>query len=104
MRYLKRNTKSSILAFLVIVLSITISISTLAKTEAYFSLSDNPQKAIIENINQAKAFINIAMYIFIDRGSVVLDRKVVREFLDEKLEEVKIPDDIFIRRTCRDFL
>ncbi|MCJ7635905.1 MAG: helix-hairpin-helix domain-containing protein, partial [Nitrososphaeraceae archaeon] len=27
----------------VIVLSITISISTLAKTEVYFSLSDNPQ-------------------------------------------------------------
>ena len=67
MRYLKRNTKSSILAFLVIVLSITISISTLAKTEVYFSLSDNPQKEIIRNINQAEAFINIAMYIFTDK-------------------------------------
>ena len=43
MHYLKRNTKYSILAFLVIVLSITISISTLAKTEIYFSLYDNPQ-------------------------------------------------------------
>jgi len=43
MHYLKRNTKYSILVFLVIVLSITISISTLAKTEVYFSLSDNPQ-------------------------------------------------------------
>ena len=64
MQYLKRNTKYSILAFLIIVLSITISISTLAKTEVYFSLSDNPQKAIIININQAQAFINIAMYIF----------------------------------------
>jgi len=67
MRYLKRNTKSSILAFLIIVLSITISISTLAKTEVYFSLYDNPQKEIIKNINQAEAFINIAMYIFTDR-------------------------------------
>jgi len=67
MLYLKRNTKYSILAFLVIVLSITISISTLAKTEVYFSLSDNPQKAIIKNINQAEAFINIAMYIFTDK-------------------------------------
>ena len=64
MQYLKRNTKYSILTFLIIVLSITISISTLAKTEVYFSLSDNPQKAIIININQAQAFINIAMYIF----------------------------------------
>jgi len=43
MQYLKRNTKYSIFAFLVIVLSITTSISTLAKTEAYFSLYDNPQ-------------------------------------------------------------
>jgi len=43
MQYLKRNTKYSILVFLVIVLSITISISTLAKTEVYFSLCDNPQ-------------------------------------------------------------
>src|SRR5665648_1043136 len=67
MQYLKRNTKYSILAFLVIVLSITTSISTLAKTEVYFSLSDNPQKEIIKNINQAEAFIDIAMYIFTDR-------------------------------------
>jgi len=43
MQYLKRNTKYSIFAFLVIVLSITISISTLAKTKVYFSLYDNPQ-------------------------------------------------------------
>jgi len=43
MHYLKRNTKYSILAFLVLILSVTISISTLAKTEVYFSLSDNPQ-------------------------------------------------------------
>ena len=43
MLYLKRNTKFSILAFLIIVLSITIPISTLAKTEVYFSLYDNPQ-------------------------------------------------------------
>ena len=67
MQYLKRNTKYSIFAFLIIVLSVTISISSLAKTEVYFSLYDNPQKEIIKNINQAQAFINIAMYIFTDR-------------------------------------
>ena len=67
MQHLKRNTKYSILAFLIVVLSITISISTLAKTEVYFSLSDNPQKTIIKNINQAEAFINIAMYTFTDK-------------------------------------
>jgi len=74
MQYLKRNTKYSILAFLIIVLSITISISTLGKTEVYsacacthadrLSLYGNPQKEIIKNINQAEVFINIAMYVF----------------------------------------
>jgi len=29
------------------------------------------------------------------RGEIILDRKVVREFLDEELRETKIPDDIF---------
>ena len=67
MQYLKRNTKYSIFVFLIIVLSITISISTLAKTEVYFSLYDNPQKEIIKNINQAETFIHIAMYIFTDK-------------------------------------
>jgi len=67
MHYLKRNTKYSILAFLILILCITISLFPLAKTEVYFSLSDNPQKEIIKNINQAQAFINIAMYIFTDR-------------------------------------
>jgi len=67
MHYLKKNTKLYIFAFLIIVLCITISIPTLAKTEAYFSLSDNPQKVIIKNINQAQDFISIAMYIFTDR-------------------------------------
>jgi len=51
MHYLKRNTRFSIFAFLIIVLSITISISTLAKTEVQFSLYDNPQKFGIININ-----------------------------------------------------
>ena len=64
MQYLKRNAKFSILAFLIIVFSITISISTFTKTEVYFSIYDNPQKEIIKNINQSQAFINIAMYAF----------------------------------------
>jgi len=67
MQYLKRNIKYSIFAFFIIILSITVSISTFAKTDIYFSLYDNPRKEIIKNINQAEAFINIAMYIFTDR-------------------------------------
>ena len=73
MQYLKRNTKYSILAFLVIVLSITISIATHAKTEVYFSLYDNPQKAIIRNINQVQTFINIEIYIFPPPTQKIID-------------------------------
>ena len=43
MHYLKKNTKLSILAFLILILCITISISTLAKTEIYYPLYDNPK-------------------------------------------------------------
>jgi len=102
MRYLKRNTKSSILAFLVIVLSVTISISTLAKTEVYFSLYDNPQKEIIKNINQAEAFINIAMYIFTDREIALPlvkahERGVkVRVYLDQDQVDYKYSQSRFL--------
>jgi len=59
MQYFKRNTKYSILAFLVIVLSITTSISTLAKTEVYFSLYDNLQILSITSPKPEVKIINI---------------------------------------------
>jgi len=102
MQCLKRNAKYSILAFLIIVLSITISISTLAKTEVYFSLSDNPQKAIIENINQAESFINIAMYIFTDKEIALplvkaRERGVkVRLYLDQDQFDYKYSQSRFL--------
>jgi len=102
MHYLKRNTKYSILAFLVLILSITISISTLAKTEVYFSLSDNPQKEIIKNINQAQASINIAMYIFTDKEIALplvkaQERGVkVRLYLDQDQIEYRYSQSRFL--------
>ena len=102
MQYLKRNTKYSILAFLIIILSITISISTLAKTEVYFSLYDNPQKEIIKNINQAEAFVNIAMYIFTDREIALPlikahERGVkVRLYLDQDQVDYKYSQSRFL--------
>ncbi|MBA7534082.1 hypothetical protein ES705_26328 [subsurface metagenome] len=63
----KKQIKITILLLLTIIFISQFSISTLAKTEVYFSLYNNPQKEIIKNINQAEAFINIAMYIFTDR-------------------------------------
>ena len=67
MHYFKTKTKFTIITLTIIILTLTLCLSTLAKTEVYFSLYDNPQKEIIKNINQAEAFINIAMYIFTDR-------------------------------------
>lgn len=69
MKCFKIKTKLSIIAFLIIILILSFCLSSLAKTEVYFSLYDNPQKVIIKNINQAKAFINIAiaMYVFTDK-------------------------------------
>jgi len=59
MQYLKRNTRFSILAFLIIFLSITISISTFAKTEVYFSLYDNPQILLTTSLKPEVQTINI---------------------------------------------
>jgi len=59
MQYLKRNTKHGIIAFLVIVLSITTFISTLAKTEVYFSLYDNPQILFTTSLKPEVQIINI---------------------------------------------
>ena len=101
MQCLKRNTKYSILAFLVIVLSITISISTLAKTEAYFSLYDNPQilsttspKPEVHTIN-----INTASqdeFIKIFQISELLARKIttLRDSLSGGFKEPKDPTQL----------
>ena len=59
MQYLKRNTIYSIFAFLVIVLSITLSISAFAKTEVYFSLYDNPQILYTTSLKPGVQIINI---------------------------------------------
>jgi phosphatidylserine/phosphatidylglycerophosphate/cardiolipin synthase-like enzyme len=102
MQYLKRNIKYSIFAFFIIILSITISISTLAKTEIYFSLYDNPRKEIIKNINQAEAFINIAMYIFTDKEIAIPLAKArergvkVRLYLDQDQVDYKYSQSRFL--------
>ena len=36
-------------------------------------------------------------------GSIVLDRKVVREFLDEELKETELPDDILRQEILETF-
>jgi len=63
----KRQIKLTILLLLAIIFISQFFLFPLANTEVYFSLYDNPQKEIIKNINQAEAFINIAMYTFTDK-------------------------------------
>jgi len=40
---------------------------TLASIDAYFSLVNDPEQAIIQELNEAKKSIDIAMYYFTDR-------------------------------------
>ncbi len=63
----KRQIKLTTILLLTTILISQFFLISLAKTEVYFSLYDNPQKEIIKNTNQAESFINIAMYIFTDR-------------------------------------
>ena len=88
MQYFKTKNKITIITLTIIILTLILYFSSLAKTEVYFSLYNNPQKAIIKNIDQAETFINIAMYIFTDKEIALTlikaqDRGVkVRVYLD----------------------
>ena len=63
----KKQIKFTFIFLLIISLLFIFSFNTLAKTEVYFSLYDNPELIIIKNIDDSKEFINIAMYTFTDR-------------------------------------
>ncbi|MBU4348735.1 helix-hairpin-helix domain-containing protein [bacterium] len=97
MQYFKRNTKFGILVFSVIILSITVSISTLAKTEVYFSLYDNPQTLFTTSLKPEVQTININTssqdeLIKILKISEPLAQKIVA--LREELGGFKDPEDL----------
>ena len=106
MQNLKRNTKYSIPAFLIIVLSITVFISTLAKAEVYpacacthadrFSLYDNPQILSTTSLKLEVQIININIalqdeFIKILQISEPLARKIIvlRDSLSGGFKEPK---------------
>lgn len=60
------SRKNKLMIILVFVLLFLFSFDSLAKTEVYFSLDDDPESVIIKNINNAQESINIAMYTFTD--------------------------------------
>jgi len=82
MQYFKRDTKLSIIAFIIIILTLSFCFSSFAKTEVYFSIYGSPQKAIIKNINQAEAFINIAMHVF-------TNKEIATSLIDDQCKGVK---------------
>ncbi len=98
----KRQIKLTTILLLTTILISQFFLISLAKTEVYFSLSDNPQKEIIKNINQAQASINIAMYIFTDREIALplikaQERGVkVRLYLDKEQIEYQYSQSRFL--------
>ena len=98
----KKQIKITILLLLTVIFISQFSLFPLAKTEVYFSLSDNPQKEIIKNINQAEASINIAMHIFADKEIALplikaRERGVkVRLYLDKDQVDYKYSQSRFL--------
>ncbi len=60
----KRQIKLTTILLLTIILISQFFLISLAKTEVYFSLYDEPEAVIIENISRAEYFIDIAIYTF----------------------------------------
>jgi len=114
----KKQTKFSFIVILIISLLFIFSFNALAKLEVYFSLYDNPESIIIENIDNAKESINIAMYAFTDREiaqaiirakdsgvdiKIYLDRSQVnakysktRYFLNNGIKNIRISSNNYI--------
>ena len=63
---LRKTVIKRIVVILVISLVFIFYLNALAKTEVYFSLYDDPEAVIINNIAKAEEFISIAMYTFTD--------------------------------------
>ena len=91
----KRQIKLTTILLLTTILISQFFLISLAKTEVYFSLYDDPETLIIENINKAEISIDIAMYTFTDKeiSHAVIEAKErgvkVRIYLDRSQVEVK---------------
>ena len=114
----KKQTKINFIIILIVSLLFTFSFNALTETEVYFSLYDNPELIIIKNIDNAKEFINIAMYTFTDREiaqaiikakdrgvdiKIYLDRSQVnakytksRYFVNSGIKDVRISSNNYI--------
>ncbi len=92
----KRQIKLTIIIILLTIIFISqFFLISLAKTEVYFSLYDDPETVIIENINKAEISIDVAMYTFTDKeiSQAVVEAKErrvkIRIYLDRSQVEAK---------------
>ena len=91
----KKTVIKRIVIILVISLVFIFSLNAFAKTEVYFSLYDDPEAVIINNIAAAEEFISIAMYTFTDEeiAQAILearDRGIdIKIFLDRSQVKAK---------------
>ena len=114
----KKQTKITFIFLLIIILLFIFSFNSLAEVEVYFSLYDDPESIIIEKIDNAKDFINIAMYTFTDREiaqsilkakdrgvdvKIYLDRSQVnakytksRYFINNGIKDIRISSNNYI--------
>jgi len=114
----KKQTKFNFIIISIFSLLFILSLNALAKVEVYFSLYDDPESIIIKNIDNAKEFINIAMYAFTDREiaqaiirakdrgvdiKIYLDRSQVnakysksRYFVNNGIEDIRISSNNYI--------
>ena len=113
-----KQIKINFIIILIVGLLFIFSLNALTETEVYFSLYDNPELVIIKNIDNAKEFINIAMYTFTDREiaqailrakdrgvdiKIYLDRSQVnaeysksRYFVNNGIEDIRISSNNYI--------
>lgn len=114
----KKQTKITFIFLLIIILLFISSFNSLAEVKVYFSLYNDPESIIIEKIDNAKEFINIAMYAFTDREiaqaiirakdrgvdiKIYLDRSQVnaeysksRYFINNAIEGIRISSNNYI--------
>lgn len=74
----RRQIKLTIILLLTIIFISQFFLISLAKTEVYFFLYDDPETVIIENIRKAEISIDIAMYTFTDKEISQFDYSIFR--------------------------
>ena len=73
----KRQIKLTTILLLTTILTSHFFLISLSKTEVYFSLYDDPEAIIIENIIKAEIFIDIAMYTWTYSASTRNDENLL---------------------------